>query len=67
MSLKTFHLIFILIAILFSFGTAWWAFSHPADELDGSLRQVGMISVGVGALFLVYLPFFIRKSRSIRE
>lgn len=63
MSLRSFHIFFLVIAILADFGIAAWAFSgNPRAE---ELRQWGF-GIGVfGILLLIYLVRFIIKSRKL--
>jgi membrane protease YdiL (CAAX protease family) len=65
MSLKTFHFLFIIFAIVFSFGFAFWAFAKPEDAYDVPLRLPATIALVIGVACLIYLPFFLRKSRKI--
>ena len=59
MSLKAFHLFFILVSILFSAGMALWAFKTGAS--DG----LGWGSSLAGLLMAVYCVRFVVKSKSI--
>ena len=61
MSLRSFHIFFLVIAILADFAVAAWAFSgNPRAE---ELRQWGF-GIGVfGLLLLIYLVRFIFKTR----
>ena len=63
MSLRSFHIFFLVIAILADFAVAAWAFSgNPRAE---ELRQWGL-GIGVfGVLLLIYLVRFLIKSRKL--
>ena len=59
MSLKAFHLVFILISILFAAGMAVWAFKTGASEGLGWGSSVSAL------LMAIYGVRFVVKSRSI--
>jgi hypothetical protein len=59
MSLKAFHIVFILVSALFSAGMALWAFKTGAS--DG----LGWGSSVASALIAVYWVRFVVKSKSI--
>ncbi len=59
MSLKTFHIVFIVLAILLSAGCALWAFAnHTATGF-------GVCSIVVGLALVIYGVWFLKKSRHI--
>ena len=65
MSLKTFHIFFIIVSVLFSLGFSVWAFLEYAR-----LDQATNLIFGVGALVLalilmVYGRWFLRKLRGV--
>ena len=59
MSLKAFHILFILLATLLAAGCAWWAFANGAGTLFGATSAITAL-----ALF-IYGIYFIRKSRKL--
>ena len=59
MSLKAFHLLFILLSTLLSAGCAWWAFANHAGAAFGSA------SAAVAVALFIYGVYFIRKSRKL--
>lgn len=59
MSLKAFHLFFILVSILFCGGLSAWAFQ------TGASTELGWGAGIVGAVMLGYLVNFVRKYKSI--
>ena len=65
MSLKSFHTLFLLIAILFDFG--YFAFIHykASPELQEMAGLTGVYSGIFGICLLIYLPLHIRKTRKI--
>ena len=56
MSLKSFHIFFIIISILMSLGFAWWSFreGHEIYAAVTSLLGMGLI---------VYLVYFLKKMK----
>ena len=59
MSLRSFHILFILLAILMSAGCAWWAFANGVTPAFG----VACVLVAVG--LVVYGIFFFKKSKKL--
>lgn len=64
MSLRAFHIVFILISICLAAGFAVWCFSHTAP--DNSYALMGKGSSVVSVALVVYLVWFVRKSRGLR-
>jgi hypothetical protein len=59
MSLKAFHIIFIILATLLALGCAAWSYvNHTAAAF-------GVISAVVGLALVIYGIWFLRKSRNI--
>ena len=66
MSLKTFHLFFLVIAILFDFGFAAYAFYGPDNEITREIKPMGIGSGVFGLILIVYgLWFYLRKAPKI--
>ena len=66
MSLKAFHIFFILMAILMSLGFAAWVFMMaPASAGSSGLSVMGGLSAVIGFALVPYGVFFVRKSRKI--
>lgn len=61
MSLKTFHLFFLLIAILFDFSFAAYAFFGPDNEITREIRPMGIGSGIFGLLLTAYGVWFFRR------
>jgi hypothetical protein len=59
MSLKSFHILFILLAILLALGCAWWSFANGVAFAFG----VGSCAVALG--LTVYGYFFLKKARKL--
>ncbi len=66
MSLKSFHVVFIVIAMLCAFGFAAWTFVGGSDPAIVQQRPIGIVSGILGAVLAVYGVWFVlRKSRRI--
>lgn len=63
MSLRTFHLFFLAIAILFDFGFAAYAFWGPEEGAIRELRAMGIGSGVFGVILLIYGIWFLVKKR----
>lgn len=59
MSLKGFHILFVIVAMLMAFLCGGWAFYFEVEGLFGGF------SLFVGAVLLVYCGWFIKKARRI--
>lgn len=59
MSLKVFHLIFIILAALLATGCAAWSYYH--DTAHG----FGVASAVIAVALVIYGVWFIRKSKKI--
>ena len=59
MSLKAFHIFFIVLSIVLAVGCAIWAFATGASALFGASCAV------VAVALVVYGVFFLRKARRI--
>ena len=58
MSLKAFHLIFVTLMTLLSFGCAAWAFN------EGS-AQWGWVGIAAGIAVIIYGIYFLKKLKRI--
>lgn len=59
MSLRAFHILFIVLAILMSAGCAWWAFANemaPVFGLAFAVTAIGLVIYGI---------YFLRKTRKL--
>lgn len=61
MSLRAFHIAFIVISSLLSAGFAAWCFANAAPE--NSYRLMGTASAAAFPALILYLYFFVRKTR----
>ena len=59
MSLKAFHIIFILLSIVLAMGCAAWSY------LNKTSADFGVVSVIVAAGLVIYGIWFLKKSRKI--
>ena len=59
MSLKVFHLIFIILATLLAAGCAAWSFYHD------TARLFGIASAVIAVALVVYGIWFVKKSKGI--
>ena len=66
MSLKGFHIIFLILAVLCAFGFyAWTLWDSEAAKAMGVVGM-GQISCGLGVVLFVYAVWFVvKKSRTI--
>ena len=66
MSLKAFHIFFIVVSILFAFGFGAWGLRAHGAGRDGMILVLAVLSVAAGLALIVYLVAFIRKLRNPR-
>ena len=59
MSLRSFHILFILLAILMSAGCAWWSFANGAAPAFG----VACVVAAVG--LIIYGIYFLKKTKKL--
>lgn len=65
MSLKAFHIIFVIVSVLFSLGLAAWGFHRFL-----TLGKTGYLLFGIGGIvaavaLLVYGRYFLKKLKNI--
>lgn len=66
MSLKHFHIVFIVLAVLTSFGFAAWALTGDVVAPNSAgIRTTGWISLILGFVLSVYGVWFFRKSKKV--
>ncbi len=63
MSLKAFHVVFILISICLAAGFAVWCSSNAAS--GNSYALMGKGSAAASVALVVYLVWFVRKSKGL--
>lgn len=59
MSLKAFHILFIIVSIILAVGCAWWAFATGASPIFGI--GSGVVAVGL----VIYGIIFLKKSKKL--
>jgi hypothetical protein len=65
MSLKAFHLVFIIASILLAFGFGLWAavgFFHGGGVVN---LVVALVSFGAGVGLIFYERYFLKKTKNI--
>jgi hypothetical protein len=66
MSLKAFHIVFISISTLFSFGMGvWWINQFLSGEGGRSDVVLGSLAMVGGIALLVYGKYFLKKLKNI--
>jgi ABC-type amino acid transport system permease subunit len=66
MSLKAFHLIFIIAAILLAFGFAAWSMMNYFSATGRRMDMVwGVASAIVGVGLIVYEIYFLKKLKNV--
>jgi len=65
MSLKAFHIVFIVASILLAFGFAAWALMNGGEEGGSSLKFYGIGSAVVGAALIAYAFYVLKKLRHV--
>lgn len=63
MSLKAFHIIFILFATAFCLGFTAWAFTG-AGEMESEMKIPGIVTAVMGVFVLSYGVWFVKKKAS---
>ena len=63
MSLKLFHILFILLSVLTALGFGLWALL--VNGLPGAFRVMGVLSLVGGLALLIYGIRFLKKAKSI--
>ncbi len=59
MSLKAFHIFFIIVSILLAAGCAAWGF------VNGLAPAFGFTCAGLAGVLLIYGIYFLKKSRKL--
>ena len=63
MSLKAFHIFFIIASAALALGLALWGFSHEGESYQSPI--LGGIGLVVGILLIPYLGWFLKKMRKM--
>jgi len=65
MSLKAFHIVFIICSILFTFGFGLWGLQSWRNDGGAGDLTLGILSLVAGIGLLVYGRYFLRKFKHI--
>lgn len=65
MSLKSFHIVFILLSIALSFGFGLWAVREYSSTGLILNLVMGYAALTAGVVLVAYLPWFLFKMRKI--
>ena len=66
MSLKAFHLVFVIAAIMLAFGFAAWSLVNYFSAHGVAWDLVwGLLSVAIGAALVVYERYFLKKLKNV--
>ena len=66
MSLKAFHIVFITVSVLFTFGFGAWGLWGYFSGQGGSLELgLGIGSLVSGVALLIYGKYFLKKFRNV--
>jgi len=66
MSLKAFHIFFIVVSIIFAAGFGVWGLRAHSAGNDGAHLAFGVAGLVAGAALVAYLFSFLRKLRDTR-
>lgn len=65
MSLKAFHVAFVVVSVLLAGFVAWWAFGHWSHHGGVGYLLAAGGAVGAGVALVVYGVWFARKTRGV--
>lgn len=65
MSLKAFHILFVVISTLFCVGLAVWSFRQYSLQHETQYRIMGIGSIVFAIALVVYGKYFLKKLRGI--
>jgi len=65
MSLKAFHLVFIIASILLAFGFGIWMAVTFFKEGGVANLIVGLVSIAVGVGLIFYERYFLKKTKNL--
>ena len=65
MSLKSFHIVFIVAALVLSAGFGWWGAADYLETGDKASLWMGIISLVVAVAIVPYSIWFLRKTRKV--
>ena len=65
MSLKIFHICFIVLSILLAFGFGFWCIGHANESQQSGYTIAGIVSFLTTGLLVLYGINFIKKMKGI--
>lgn len=65
MSLKFFHVLFIVLATLLSAGFAVWSFRQVAAGAGGLYVLLGILGIVVAVALVIYGRWFLKKTKDV--
>lgn len=65
MSLKNFHVVFIIASLILCFGFAFWTYRAPEEIKSHSITLLGILSFVCGLALTGYLIYFFRFSKKV--
>ena len=66
MSLKFFHIFFIILSILLALGFAYWAINgYFTDDHGIGMLLGGIVSIVIGVGLIVYGKYFLKKLKNV--
>jgi dipeptide/tripeptide permease len=65
MSLRVFHIVFIIASVLLSLFVALWGLRRFMDTRDGSGLALGMVFFGLGFALVIYGKRVFRKLKDL--
>lgn len=65
MSLKAFHIIFVVISTILAVGFGIWAIMKYKQDSDTSALVVGIVSLAIAVSLIIYGKWFLRKLKGV--
>ena len=62
MSLKSFHIFFIVLSVILAGGFGYWGLAISPSTLD---RLLGVLSIVSGIALVIYLVWFLKKIKKL--
>jgi len=66
MSLKAFHIVFIALSVVLAFGFGAWELKGYLDSGNAEGLIVGVLSLAVGVLLILYGIRFLKKLKHVK-
>ena len=65
MSLKAFHIFFMVVSIIMSLGTGAWGFYSYGQHGGADHLAIAIVSLAAACLLAVYARWFLRKLKNV--